>query len=140
MSMMTTSASSLSAIARATVAPTLPAPPTTVTLRFMCYPCPSLSSDGRLHVGDHRVGELRGLQLGRVVHLARQIVGDLLLLNRLLEPLLDQVRGLRPAHVAEHHHAGEDDRARVDDVLARVLGRGAVGGLEEADLVADVGA
>src|SRR5688572_31420792 len=35
MSMMTTSASSFSAIARATVMPTLPAPPTTVTLRFM---------------------------------------------------------------------------------------------------------
>ena len=35
MSMMTTSASSFSAMARATVAPTLPAPPTTVTLRFM---------------------------------------------------------------------------------------------------------
>src|SRR5919204_265393 len=35
MSMMTTSASSFSAIWRATVAPTLPAPPTTVTLRFM---------------------------------------------------------------------------------------------------------
>src|SRR6185503_271393 len=35
MSMITTSASSFSAIARATVMPTLPAPPTTVTLRFM---------------------------------------------------------------------------------------------------------
>ena len=35
MSMITTSASSFSAMARATVAPTLPAPPTTVTLRFM---------------------------------------------------------------------------------------------------------
>src|SRR5258705_11562323 len=35
MSMMTTSASSFSAIARATVAPTFPAPPTTVTLRFI---------------------------------------------------------------------------------------------------------
>jgi hypothetical protein len=35
MSMMTTSASDFSAIYRATVMPTLPAPPTTVTLRFM---------------------------------------------------------------------------------------------------------
>ena len=35
MSMMTTSASSLSAMARATVAPTFPAPPTTVTFRFI---------------------------------------------------------------------------------------------------------
>src|SRR5437762_11951918 len=35
MSMTTTSASCLSATPRATVAPTLPAPPTTVTLRFI---------------------------------------------------------------------------------------------------------
>src|SRR5439155_22204829 len=39
-SMTTTSASCLSATPRATVAPTLPAPPTTVTLRFI--PAPSL--------------------------------------------------------------------------------------------------
>ncbi len=35
MSMTTTSASSLTAMARATVAPTLPAPPMTVTFRFI---------------------------------------------------------------------------------------------------------
>src|SRR5687768_18034660 len=34
----TTSASSFSAILRATVAPTFPAPPTTVTLRFIATP------------------------------------------------------------------------------------------------------
>jgi hypothetical protein len=36
--MMTTSASSLSAIVRATVAPTAPAPPTTVTFLFIRFP------------------------------------------------------------------------------------------------------
>src|SRR4051812_29233040 len=39
MSMTTTSASAFSATPRATVAPTLPAPPTTVTLRFILAPC-----------------------------------------------------------------------------------------------------
>src|SRR5215510_8301373 len=48
MSMTTTSASCLSATPRATVAPTLPAPPTTVTLRFMSAP---LDHDQR---GDRR--------------------------------------------------------------------------------------
>src|SRR5436309_14619241 len=38
MSITTTSASCLSATPRATVAPTLPAPPTTVTLRFISHP------------------------------------------------------------------------------------------------------
>src|SRR6187455_1870451 len=37
MSTTTTSASSLCAIARATVAPTFPAPPTTVTFRFIIH-------------------------------------------------------------------------------------------------------
>src|SRR5437764_10905235 len=39
MSITTTSASCFSATPRATVAPTLPAPPTTVTLRFIAAPC-----------------------------------------------------------------------------------------------------
>src|SRR6266540_3536645 len=113
MSMSTTSASSLSAIERAAVAPTLPEP-TTVTLRFIdapriahpclrpplfclcaallarsailpvrsrCYPCARL-----FHVRDDGVGELRRLQLRRALHLAREIVGHLLLRDRLFEP------------------------------------------------------
>src|SRR5213592_4245252 len=85
MSMTTTSASCLSATPRATVAPTFPAPPTTVTLRFICFschddqrrtrgnrrehsPCFSASSAGSalyvvvLHILDNGVGELRRLQ------------------------------------------------------------------------------
>src|SRR5688500_8406310 len=88
MSMMTTSASSLFAIACATVAPTAPAPPTTVTFRFIDSPggfappdphrpvargAPSPRSgglapldsallDSDLHVCDHRVGELGRLE------------------------------------------------------------------------------
>jgi hypothetical protein len=43
MSTITTSASSFSATLRATVAPTLPAPPTTVTLRFIQHSSVSAS-------------------------------------------------------------------------------------------------
>src|SRR5204863_1518535 len=42
----------------------------------------------------------------------------------------DQVGRLVPLHVAEHHLAGEDDRAGVHLVLVGVLGRGAVRRLE----------
>ena len=42
------------------------------------------------------------------------------------------VGGLGPAEVLEHHHAGQQHRARVDLVEAGVLGGGAVGGLEDA--------
>src|ERR1700741_4393575 len=75
MSTITTSASSLSAIQRATVAPTLPAPPTTVTLRFIDAPSTNAAF---LHVFDHRVPELGRLQLFRALHQAGEIVGHLL--------------------------------------------------------------
>src|SRR6185437_10396647 len=134
---MTTSASCLSATARATVAPTLPAPPTTVTFLFIAaFPVASflfpafssqlsafssrflvpawsdLAPSSQLHVLNDRIAELRGLQLGRPFHLPGEIVGDLLLLNRLLEAGFDQLGGFRPAEIPEHHHAREDHRAR----------------------------
>src|SRR6476620_8617920 len=130
MSMMTMSASSLSASARATVAPTAPAPPTTVTFLFIRLPA--------LHVPDDGVRECRCLQLGRALHLPGEIVSDLLVSDCLFESALDGVGGATPAEVPQHHHAGEDDRAGIDDVLARILGCGTVGSFEEADVVADV--
>src|SRR4051794_32121784 len=130
MSMMTMSASSLSASARATVAPTAPAPPTTVTFLFIRLPA--------LHVADDGVRERGCLQLGRALHLPGEIVRDLLVPDCLFEPTLDGVGRATPAEIAEHHDAGEDDRAGIDDVLARILRCGAVRGFEEADVVADV--
>src|SRR5689334_10033375 len=73
--MMTTSASSLSAIARATVAPTAPAPPTTVTFLFMMPLLLSLQRHtatlrhkGHKDHEDHNLlcdpGVLRGLRAG----------------------------------------------------------------------------
>src|SRR5215468_5743971 len=101
MSITTTSASCLSATPRATVAPTFPAPPTTVTLRFI-EAAPRFLIGTRTHKGNIRtregtqgglplapllpfvplshvlndvVAELGGLQLGRAVHQAREVVG-----------------------------------------------------------------
>src|SRR5262249_14444989 len=123
MSMMTTSASCLSATPRATVAPTLPAPPTTVTLRFIFTPqfgrtrrpqkpqfvfCKNKRKRNRelrvlrvfcvlsLHVLDDVVAEFGSLQLGGAVHQAREIVGHALRADRAFHALDDQVRRLGP--------------------------------------------
>src|SRR3954447_5053842 len=101
MSMTTTSASCLSATPRATVAPTLPAPPTTVTLRFIqrssrdqpqrpqksqkkFFLCVLSDLRGLLtsHMLDERITELRSFELGRAVHQACEVVGHALGRNR----------------------------------------------------------
>src|SRR5436190_13175147 len=88
MSTTTTSASCLSAIPRATVAPTFPAPPTTVTFRFIA----SSSQRSSSHVFYDGVPELGRFQLGRTRHLTRQVVGDPLLRDCLLQAALDEGR------------------------------------------------
>src|SRR5262249_28630545 len=139
MSMTTTSANCFSATPRATVAPTFPAPPTTVTLRFIAAPD---KNDLLLHVLDDSVPELRGLQFGRAVHQAREVVGHALRRDGAVHSLHDEIGSLRPAEVTQHHLAGEHDRSRIDLVLIRVLRRGAVRRLEHgvASYIIDVAA
>ena len=84
----------------------------------------------QLHVGDDVVAELRALDFGRAFHLAGEIVGDSLGADGAVEALEDQVGGFGPAHVTEHHFAGENDGAGIYHVLVRIFGRGAVRGLE----------
>src|SRR5438093_11292590 len=100
MSITTTSASCFSATPRATVAPTLPAPPTTVTLRFICTPSNARHHESTKarkhekeilfrgfvfsrvswwarrssHILDDCVAKLGCLQLRRAVHEAREVV------------------------------------------------------------------
>src|SRR3954463_16362384 len=62
MSMTTTSASCLSATPRATVAPTFPAPPTTVTLRFMRVSPPNSAPVYHEGTKTHEDHELRLVQ------------------------------------------------------------------------------
>src|SRR5437762_14062298 len=85
MSMTTTSASCLSASPRATVAPTLPAPPTTVTLRFI-----SISWLKALHHGGH--GGHRGTQLTKGLTSASFVSS---VVESLLHVADDSVRELR---------------------------------------------
>src|SRR5262249_49649423 len=140
MSITTTSASCLSATPRATVAPTFPAPPTTVTLRFIRAPRSYegnrrdrgerkdfwLSAVAFSHVADDGVPEFRGLQLGRAVHEAREVVGDAFGGDGAVHALHDELRRLDPSEVPQHHLAGEDHGAGIHLVLVRVLRRRAV--------------
>lgn len=68
--------------------------------------------------------------LFRTRYETRQIVCDNLRADCRFKPLDDEVGGLVPAEVAEHHFARKDYRAGVHLVEVCVLGRGAVGGLE----------
>src|SRR5436189_146938 len=134
----TTSPSSFSTTYWATLAPTLPAPTTVIFARAVIRFSSRLQ--GR-HVLDDLAAELRALHFLGAFHEAGEVVGDDLRLDGLLESGHEAVGRIRPAQVTEHHLAREDDGARVDLVLARVLRRGAVGGLEQrvARVVVDVG-
>src|SRR5579862_6807140 len=165
----TTSASSLDAIQWAAVAPTLPAPTMLTFLRIVSIllvqqrsgvggasevsgaskRIAANSANTRearpaplapLHVSDNSCCELAGSHLGCVGELTLEIVCDELLLNGLLHRVLDELGCFFPADEIEEHDAGEDDGARVDDVLVGILGRGAVGGFEDGVSIADVGA
>src|SRR5438874_13814124 len=110
MPITTPSASDVSARPRATVAPTFPAPPTTVTLRFISCLCPLLScvASAPSRVADNGIRECRRLQLRRVRHLPREVVGHLLLADRPFDPALDEGARFVPAQIVEHHHPGQN--------------------------------
>src|SRR6266498_387887 len=148
MSVITTSsASPFSAMRWTVVEPYLPAP-TTVTfmlvdsLPLRCGGLPVAGRSGALaHRGDDRVGDVAGADGGGVVAVRLHVVGDAAALgDDLGEPPLQPVGGLALAEVAEHQHAGEHHRHRVDLVLALVLWGRSVRGLEHRHAVAHVGA
>src|SRR5213079_436171 len=116
MSITTTSASCLSATPRATVAPTLPAPPTTVTLRFIKHPYRFFYAiwSHRLHIRDDGVAEPGRAQLGRAFHEAGEIVGHPFCGNRPVHPLDDQIGRFDPAEMAQHHLARQHHRSGID--------------------------
>src|ERR1700750_2418064 len=136
-SISTTSASSLAAIQCAAFAPTFPAP-TTVTFLRMSLLSSSPSAANLLHVFDHSRCELAGLNLGGALHLTLEVVSHELLLDGLLHGRFDEPGGLTPAKKFQQHDAGEHDGAGIDDVLVRILGRGAMRGFKDCVAIADV--
>src|SRR5579863_5835801 len=117
MSIRTTSASSFEAIQWAAVAPTFPEPTIVTFLRMSSFLLRTIFnhrghrvSDHQLliyvlvelsvgcapvcrgvHILDNAVGELAGLDLGRIFHEPFEVVGDFLLLDRAFHAVLDQV-------------------------------------------------
>src|SRR5258705_9946060 len=86
----------------------------------------------RSHMLDHIISELRALDLGRSLHLAGEIVGDALGSNRAVQSLQDQIGGLAPADVAEHHLPAENDAAGIYSVQVGIFWGGAVSGFEDS--------
>ena len=85
------------------------------------------------------VSELTRTHGGRVVTRGLEVVGHLVALaDHLGDAALHAVGGLGLVQVAQHQHAGEHKRGRVDLVLALVLGGRAVRGLEDRAGCADV--
>src|SRR5262245_20577679 len=82
------------------------------------------------HVLYNRLAEFAALYFLRSRHHAGEVVGNSLRADRAFYAADDEVGGFVPHHVAEHHLAGEDHRARVHFVLAGILRRGAVRGFE----------
>ena len=85
----------------------------------------------RVHVLDNGVAELGALHFACSIHQAGEIVGHRPGPDRLVHRRQEQVGGLGPAHVAEHHLAGENDRTRVDLVEVGVFRGGAVSCFED---------
>src|ERR1700687_2772790 len=97
-----------------------------------------VSGHGDAHVVDHARGKLAGFHLGGAFHQALEIVSYFSLFDGALQALLDQIGGFGPSKMAEHHNAGQNDGAGIDDVFVRVLGSGAVGRFEDGIAIADV--
>src|SRR3990172_4767252 len=93
-----------------------------------------------LQLLDDNIGHLGGTHCGWIVPVWLHIVGDALAFgDHFGHSVLHAVSGLLLSNVAEHQDAGEHDGHGVDLVQAGVLGRAAVGRLEDGHIVADVG-
>src|SRR6266849_8934277 len=80
------------------------------------------------HVVDHARGKFAGFHFGGAFHEALEIIGYFFLFDGALQALLDQIGSFGPSEMAEHHDAGQNDGAGIDDVFVGILGSGAVGG------------
>src|SRR5439155_237728 len=86
------------------------------------------------------VSDLRGPDGGRVVGRRLHVVSYAFSFgDDGSERVFHAVCSVRLGDVAEHHDSGEHEGHRVDFVLASILGSASVDGLEQGDLIAEVG-
>src|SRR5579875_77162 len=105
--------------------------------------CPFLQHTGgsllSLQFFDDRVRYLRGPDSRWIIRARLEVVGNVLTLgDDLGDGPLQAIGGILLTKVAEHEHAGEHHRHRIDLVLARILGGAAVHRLEYRVLAANV--
>src|SRR5215208_2011331 len=106
MSTRTTSPSSFCPARSAIVPPIWPAPMSAIFLRAMW--CSPSVKKRELHVLDDLVPELRALHLDDVgdsflLHQTREVVRDAVRADGPVHALDDEIRGLDPAEVPQHH-------------------------------------
>src|SRR5881628_2465650 len=121
---MTTSPSPFNSAKWAIEPPMLPAPIKAIFLRAIVLPFPSL------HIGDNRVAESRAANEFGAGHEALEIISHGLGVDGTLDAFDDEISSLRPAHIAQHHLAGQNNRARVDLIQIGVLRRRSMSCLE----------
>src|SRR6266508_3928949 len=94
------------------------------------------------HVADHDTPELATRELPRPFHEPGEVIRHGLAADPAIHASEDQIGGLRPAQVAQHHLTGQDHRPGVDLVEVGIPGRRAMGRLEHgmARRVVDVAA
>lgn len=93
-----------------------------------------------LHMRNQRIAEARRRNQLRPLHQTFKVIRHSLGTNGAVGALDDQIRRFRPAHVSQHHFSRENQRTRVDLILAGVLRCSTVGGFEHRHGVGQVGA
>src|SRR5262252_4500294 len=136
MSNNTTSPSCLAQRRFASSPPMFPAPMSAIFFRV------AMAKSPLFHVLDDGVAELAAFHFFGALHEPRKVVGHRLVADGAVHALDHEVGRLAPAHVPQHHLAGENDRAGIDPVEVGVLGRRSVSGFEDgvAGEIVDVAA
>src|SRR5918992_2698487 len=115
----TSSATSFSAIRRAVLEPTFPAPTTVALLIVETL----LVLPGALELFDNRVCHLRSTHCAGIVTIRLHVVGDALsFLDHSCDCCLEAIGRIPLLEVVKHQDAGEHHRHGVYLVLTRVLG------------------
>ncbi len=84
-----------------------------------------------LHMLNDRIRELRAFHFFRTIHQTGKVIGDGFRCDRAFHAFDDQIRNFGPAHVAEHHLAGENHRTGIHFIKIRILRRGAMRRFED---------
>src|SRR5690606_34942104 len=73
------------------------------------------------HILDDMCTKLGAFYLRRTFHQACEVICDGFVLDSTIHSFVDQIGSFLPAHMLQHHHTGQDNRTRVNNVLVSIL-------------------